>query len=717
MPLGVKRVHHPTGTICWMVLFLLSNIFFRIACGQWTQIAEDLSGKEHPFVNKCCHFNQSYENGGCVETGYRMDEDKRWKPPKTMIYEDNSTELADYPVVFRLLLAQPNCKNGVIEKIILNPPRQRRNADGSTETYEINHPDVVLSPQGSLIWTDENNFTNTYQYENFCIDQVNKTAFVAVVCKPMCNEETPCIRKCCKPEDLLDVGNQTCVPAHTPWNPHLYSSNLTNLTRLDDSSLSYIVGVPRCQVYIIDMRKEKSEKFYALSNGSLMTVLDDKKHVFSNNKFCVDGVAETYVGDLDYQHFYDIAGHSGLESDQIAVICLDGNDNDEEQMSWIFPLFAGVMSISAIFLILTAAVYLILWEYQNIHGWLQFSYVVSLLFAFSFLAFVQLFSPYILYDYPEICEFFGSVIHFSFLSAFFWLTSMNFDLWWTFSGCRPLRASTRTGEKKRFAFFGLLSWGCAILIASTGVALDSAYKGDPVISEFLPQFGTKNCYFHNERSKLPFFYAPIGFLLCVNVIFFMSTILSLHKLQKDTRFATRQSSNQDKKRFVLFLKLFVLMGVCWVFEMISWLSVLLSPENEHTLKLAFLFTDILNALQGVFIFIIFTCKPNTCKQLEGQFKKLSVRLEESRDKTSESDSRVARFFAIGFCAVILPIVHGFRKLFSYCGRPTRSLEGRRTISHNTVTSTFEKSRKASDSSACTTLSVVDAGTYEMDTTY
>jgi hypothetical protein len=85
-------------------------------------------------------------------------------------------------------------------------------------------------------------------------------------------------------------------------------------------------------------------------------------------------------------------------------------------------------------------------------------------------------------------------------------------------------------------------------------------------------------------------------------------------------------------RFVLFMKIFVVMGVLWVFEVISWVI-----EVYVTIKFwqkVFLFFDVINALQGLWIFVIFTCKPNTCRQLEGRFKKFSVFLEEHRGKMS-----------------------------------------------------------------------------------
>lgn len=59
---------------------------------------------------------------------------------------------------------------------------------------------------------------------------------------------------------------------------------------------------------------------------------------------------------------------------------------------WRLRLYASVNLVSTFFLLLTAIVYVILWEHQNIHGWLQYSYVISLLCANIFLSVVQ-FAP------------------------------------------------------------------------------------------------------------------------------------------------------------------------------------------------------------------------------------------------------------------------------------------------------------------------------------
>lgn len=53
-------------------------------------------------------------------------------------------------------------------------------------------------------------------------------------------------------------------------------------------------------------------------------------------------------------------------------------------------------------------------------------------------------------------------------------------------------------------------------------------------------------------------------------------------------------------RFLLYLRLFIVMGILWTMEVISFL---ISPEHP-----IFYFTDFLNTLHGVFIFILFILK-------------------------------------------------------------------------------------------------------------
>ena len=61
-------------------------------------------------------------------------------------------------------------------------------------------------------------------------------------------------------------------------------------------------------------------------------------------------------------------------------------------------------------------------------------------------------------------------------------------------------------------------------------------------------------------------------------------------------------------RFLLFLKLFFGMGFIWTFDIISGLI-----GDDVVAEHHWYFTDCLNMLQGVYIFIIFVCKRNVFK--------------------------------------------------------------------------------------------------------
>jgi len=80
---------------------------------------------------------------------------------------------------------------------------------------------------------------------------------------------------------------------------------------------------------------------------------------------------------------------------------------------------------------------------------------------------------------------------------------------------------------------------------------------------------------------------------------------------------------------MLYLKLFVVMGVNWLAEIVSWAL----RSDDSTFNVWFV-TDIGNSLQGVFIFLIFVCKKRVLILLN---KKLCPRFQLFK-KTSNSVS-------------------------------------------------------------------------------
>lgn len=64
-------------------------------------------------------------------------------------------------------------------------------------------------------------------------------------------------------------------------------------------------------------------------------------------------------------------------------------------------------------------------------------------------------------------------------------------------------------------------------------------------------------------------------------------------------------------RLLVAVKIFIVMGLCWVCETISWF-LNIGQETIYS-------TDIIIAIQGIIIFIIYICKPATYRLLREKF--------------------------------------------------------------------------------------------------
>jgi G protein-coupled receptor Mth (Methuselah protein) len=103
---------------------------------------------------------------------------------------------------------------------------------------------------------------------------------------------------------------------------------------------------------------------------------------------------------------------------------------------------------------------------------------------------------------------------------------------------------------------------------------------------------------------LIYYIAPLVILLSLNLLFFGMTAWQLWTLRRDSRRVFRGANSkihgpagqrkQDKEQFAMYAKLFLLMGVTWIMEVVSW-----AIGGDESL---WYFTDSVNYLRGVLIF-------------------------------------------------------------------------------------------------------------------
>ncbi|KAL1130004.1 hypothetical protein AAG570_012947 [Ranatra chinensis] len=212
----------------------------------------------------------------------------------------------------------------------------------------------------------------------------------------------------------------------------------------------------------------------------------------------------------------------------------------------------------------------------------------------------------------QLCIATAFSIQFSFLASFFWLNVMGIDIAWTFSTFSAPKANSLVeSERKKFLYYSLYVWGCTGLI--TAVTMLAEFLPHIPKSKYRPNFGGNKCWFKDGQAAMVYFYLPVAILLLVNTILFVYTSVKILKIRRETNILLRSDSGRheggrsqtnEERRFLLYLKLFTIMGISWVFEIISWAS----SGHQDVESWWWYATDALNAFRGFFIFAVVCCK-------------------------------------------------------------------------------------------------------------
>ncbi|XP_011175316.1 G-protein coupled receptor Mth2 [Solenopsis invicta] len=288
------------------------------------------------------------------------------------------------------------------------------------------------------------------------------------------------------------------------------------------------------------------------------------------------------------------------------IICCTNDDESK------YPVYLSVcLLVSLPFLLLTFIVYTVLPELQNVHGYTLRAHVVSL-----FITYVFMFCGTKISKLEEIadinicCIIIAYVYHFFFLSSFFWLNVICFDIWWTFRKIRLCRLNMKQ-VKKKFVIYSIYAWGVPLIFTIFCAIMDNVCG---ILENWKPEICVDKFWFGSKKAKTLYFYVPILATVISNSFFFIATTVSIiHQIIRSTnhlKTSDNKSYNKNKHRIKLFVKLFVMMiygGIIWIIEVIAW-------KNTEDYSFVLYPTDMLNSLQGVIIFVIFVYN-NKTKQL------------------------------------------------------------------------------------------------------
>ncbi|XP_072038913.1 G-protein coupled receptor Mth2-like [Amphiura filiformis] len=281
----------------------------------------------------------------------------------------------------------------------------------------------------------------------------------------------------------------------------------------------------------------------------------------------------------------------GLENGSV-LLCDEGHEPGERPLFSSVPgglVLAQTLTVfSLVGLFLTFITYVVFSQLRNVPGRIIMNLLIALFVALSSICL----GPLLLYP-DSMCLISAVAFHYFWLAAFSWMNILSIDTTYILS-CNPFVSNDASSGRYRLCAYFVYGWGGPGVFVLVCVALHFCK-----CTSFGFEYGFDDgvCWTNDGASGLYFFGVPVGILLAINVILLCVTVLTIWRSSRRIR---KLEKNNDKlaasrREFIVFIKLFTLMGLPWILGNIT--AFYFTPVLEYIYI-------ILNSLQGVLIFVV-----------------------------------------------------------------------------------------------------------------
>ena len=160
--------------------------------------------------------------------------------------------------------------------------------------------------------------------------------------------------------------------------------------------------------------------------------------------------------------------------------------------------------VSAFFLLLCLGITLAVPTLRSsMFGYMKISFLVSIGSFFIFMTAMAYGGLTLILDHPFICRFIGYLTNFSFLASFFWLNTMSFDIWRTFSNMREYGSMIHRirSKRRRIVQYTFYAWGFPAFITVVSLIVDLSPMEETSLLP-RPDHGARTCFFNNRAAKV-----------------------------------------------------------------------------------------------------------------------------------------------------------------------------------------------------------------------
>ena len=349
-----------------------------------------------------------------------------------------------------------------------------------------------------------------------------------------------------------------------------YSPILPSYKDDDVDNLNYTMKFLACPKFLL-----APEDFVFNDDSNKTIFISTYEKYFTENEFKVndDGTVEICAGTLGQRLINKFGQYMGY-------------------------ITAVGLGVSIVFLVLHLLAFLVVPDLQNLSGKNLASLCVALLLAnISFISGQRITTG------TRSCAASGIVTYYGYLASFFWMLTMAFDIWRTLKiATFELRVSSGK-QWKKFIVYSIWSWMAPLILMIAAVVTDISPSG--TVNVYIrPFFGVHSCWFGHRQALLIFFAAPFAVIMIANIGFFASSAHMIFSTTSTTRYTASGSTQRD---FRLYIRLALVMGLTWLTGLFA------GYLDIDALWYSFI---ALNTLQGLFIFLAFTCNDKVIRTIK-----------------------------------------------------------------------------------------------------
>ncbi|XP_055626904.1 probable G-protein coupled receptor Mth-like 11 isoform X2 [Toxorhynchites rutilus septentrionalis] len=263
----------------------------------------------------------------------------------------------------------------------------------------------------------------------------------------------------------------------------------------------------------------------------------------------------------------------------VFMVCFN---TDAYASSLTFYFSKGIMMlISVFFLAITLYVYFLIPDLRETQDKVTSFAVICLMMFMLALSVVQLRASI---TYSSLCPVIAFLMYFFLISYFAWLNMVMANVW-------KLTVARRWKIKERAWYILNHIYAHTVGLTLTGMVYIYHLRN--------ATFGEISCWFRTEREQSYFVYLPLSVMLSINIFLFAWTSYHLHSSGDDI---SPDRKKALRYKCMLYLKLFLLAGLIWIFEIISF--HIEAPEGSQNRSWFWILIDSINCLHGVLIFFV-----------------------------------------------------------------------------------------------------------------